>query len=82
LTPLHGGHGGLLCTAGLLNGVLGEGDQLQISHWRSVQFVDHWEEEEGETRILHDRERFSQELTLIFVNGETRILTHEKARPS
>lgn len=82
LTPLHGGHVGLLCTAGLLNGVFGEGDQLHIAHWRSVKFVDHWEEEEGETRILHDRERFSHELTLIFVNGETRILTHEKAKPS
>lgn len=82
LTPLHGGHVGLLCTAGLLNGVFGEGDQLHIAHWRSVKFVDHWEEEEGETRILHDRERFSHELTLIFVNGETKVLTHEKAKPS
>lgn len=81
LTPLHGGHVGLLCTAGLLNGVFGEGDQRHIAHWRSVKFVDHWEEEEGETRILHDRERFSHELTLIFANGETRILTHEKVRP-
>jgi hypothetical protein len=82
LTPLHGGHVGLLCTAGLLNGVFGDGDQLHIAHWRSVKFVDHWEEVEGETRILHDRERFSHELTLIFVNGETKILTHEKAEPS
>lgn len=82
LTPLHGGHVGLLCTAGLLNGVFGEGDQLHIAHWRSVKFVDHWEEEEGETRILHDRERFSHELTLIFADGDTRILTHEKAKPS
>ena len=82
LTPLHGGHVGLLCTAGLLNGVFGEGDELHIAHWRSVKFVDHWEEEEGETRILHDRERFSHELTLIFANGETKILTHEKAKAS
>jgi hypothetical protein len=82
LTPLHGGHVGLLCTAGLLNGVFGEGDELHIAHWRSVKFVDHWEEEEGGIRILHDRERFSQELTLIFVNGETKILTHEKAKLS
>jgi Uncharacterised methyltransferase family (DUF6094) len=81
LTPLHSGHVGLLCTAGLLNGVFGEGDQLHIAHWRSVKFVDHWEEEEGETRILHDRERFSHELTLIFVSGETKVLTHEKAKP-
>lgn len=80
LTPLHGGHVGLLCTAGLLNGVFGEGDELHIAHWRSVKFVDHWEEEEGNARILHDRERFSHELTLIYVNGETKILTHEKTK--
>jgi hypothetical protein len=82
LTPLHGGHVGLLCTAGLLNGVFGEGEDLHIAHWRSVKFVDHWEEEDGDTRILHDRERFSHELTLIFANGRTQILTHEKADPS
>ena len=29
ITPLHGGHVGLLCTAGLLNGVFGQGD-----NWR------------------------------------------------
>jgi hypothetical protein len=82
LTPLHGGHVGLLCTAGLLNGAFGEGEHLHIAHWRSVKFVDHWEEEDGDARILHDRERFSHELTLIFVDGKTQILTHEKATPS
>jgi hypothetical protein len=79
LTPLHGGHVGLLCTAGLLNGVFGEGEQRHIAFWRSVKFVDHWEEEDGDARVLHDRERFSHELTLIFSNGKTQILTHEKA---
>ncbi len=80
LTPLHGGHVGLLCTAGMLNGVFGEGEDRHIAHWRSVKFTDHWEEQEEEdgTRILHDRERFSHELTLIFVSGKTQILTHEK----
>jgi hypothetical protein len=79
LTPLHGGHVGLLCTAGMLNGIFGEGDGRHIAHWRSVKFTDHWEEEEEDgTRILHDRERFSHELTLVFVNGKTQILTHEK----
>jgi hypothetical protein len=38
-----------------------------------------WEEEEEDgTKILHDRERFSHELTLVYANGETQILTHEK----
>ena len=79
LTPLHGGHVGLLCTAGMLNGVFGEGEARHIAHWRSVKFTDHWEEEEEDgTKILHDRERFSHELTLVFANGKTRILTHEK----
>lgn len=79
LTPLHGGHVGLLCTAGMLNGIFGEKADRHIAHWRSVKFTDHWEEEgENGTKILHDRERFSHELTLVFSNGRTRILTHEK----
>jgi len=79
LTPLHGGHVGLLCTAGMLNGVFGQGEDRHIAHWRSVKFTDHWEEEEADgTRILHDRERFSHELTLVFANGKTQTLTHEK----
>jgi hypothetical protein len=79
LTPLHGGHVGLLCTAGMLNGVFGEREYRHIAHWRSLKFTDHWEEEEDDgTRILHDRERFSHELTLVFANGKTQILTHEK----
>jgi len=79
LTPLHGGHVGLLCTAGMLNGIFGQGEDRHIAHWRSVKFTDHWEEEEEDgTKILHDRERFSHELTLVFSNGRTEILTHEK----
>jgi hypothetical protein len=79
LTPLHGGHVGLLCTAGMLNGVFGEGEDRHIAHWRSVKFTDHWEEQEEDgTKILHDRERFSHELTLVFANGKTQILTHEE----
>jgi SAM-dependent methyltransferase len=83
LTPLHGGHVGLLCTAGMLNGVFGEGQDRHIAHWRSVKFTEHWEEEEEDgTKILHDRERFSHELTLVFANGKTQILTHEKKNVS
>lgn len=83
LTPLHGGHVGLLCTAGMLNGVFGESADRHIANWRSVKFVDHWEEDDEDgTKILHDRERFSHELTLIFADGRTKILTHEKKNPS
>lgn len=79
LTPLHGGHVSLLATAGMLNGVFGTGEDRHIAHWRSVKFVDHWEEEEPNgTIIKHDRERFTHELSLAFVDGRTQILTHEK----
>jgi hypothetical protein len=82
LTPLHGGHVGLLCTAGMLNGVFGERELLHIAHWQSVKFVDHWTEEEDDgTTVVHDRERFSHELTLIFADGRTQVLTHEKQSP-
>jgi SAM-dependent methyltransferase len=37
LTPLHGGHVGLLCTAGMLNGIFGEGETRHIAHWQSVK---------------------------------------------
>ncbi len=70
---------GLLCTAGMLNGVFGKDELLHIAHWKSVKFTDHWEEEEEDGAIVvHDRERFSHELTLIFADGRTHILTHEK----
>lgn len=79
LTPLHGGHVSLLATAGMLNGVFGQGDDRHIAHWRAVKFVDHWEETEPSgTIVKHDRERFSHELSLVFADGRTRILTHAK----
>ena len=79
LTPLHGGHVSLLATAGMLNGAFGEAEDRHIAHWRSVKFVDHWEENEPKGALIkHDRERFSHELTLVHADGRTRILTHEK----
>lgn len=77
LTPLHGGHVSLLATAGMLNGVFGQGEDRHIAHWRSVKFVNHWEESEPNGALVkHDRERFSHELTLVFADGRTRILGH------
>ena len=74
LTPLHGGHVGLLCTAGMLNGIFGEGEARHIAHWQSVKVVDKSEEEEDGKTIIREKERFSNELTLVFSTGETAIL--------
>lgn len=75
ITPLHGGHVGLLCTAGLLNGVFGEGEQRHIARWRSVKHVTEFHEEEGDTKIIRCREKWSNELRLLYVTGKVVKLT-------
>ena len=74
LTPLHGGHVGLLCTAGMLNGIFGDGETQHIAHWQSIKLVDKSEEEEDGTTVIREKERFSNELTLVFCTGETTSL--------
>jgi uncharacterized methyltransferase DUF6094 len=74
LTPLHGGHVGLLCTAGMLNGIFGEGESRHIAHWQSVKLVDKSEEEEDGKVVIREKERFSNELTLVFSSGEVAVL--------
>jgi hypothetical protein len=75
ITPLHGGHVGLLCTAGLLNGVFGEGEERHIARWRSVKHVTESHEIDGETKIVRRREKWSNELRLIYAGGKTMKLT-------
>jgi len=75
ITPLHGGHVGLLCTAGLLNGVFGQGEGRHIARWRSVKYVTEFHEEEGDTKIIRRRERWSNELRLLYATGKAVKLT-------
>ena len=59
---------GLLACSEMLNGFFGEDEVRHIAHWRSVKYVDEFNEEgevEGET-IIRKRERFSHELTLAY----------------
>ena len=75
ITPLHGGHVGLLCTAGLLNGVFGEGSDRHIARWRSVKHVTTFVEQEGDAEVIHHRERWTNELRLVYADGRTLKLT-------
>lgn len=77
LTPLHGGHVGLLCTAGMLNGVFGQGEQRHVAHWQSRKYTQTWKEEDEGKDVRHIREYFSHECTLLWANGTAQILTHE-----
>jgi hypothetical protein len=81
ITPLHGGHVGLLCTAGLLNGVFGDGEERHIARWRSVKHVTTFIEDDGDTQIVHHRERWTNELRLVYEDGRTLKLTETPAKP-
>jgi hypothetical protein len=80
ITPLHGGHVGLLCTAGLLNGVFGQGDDHHIARWRSVKHVTTFVEQDGDAEIIHHRERWANELYLVYADGRTLKLTETPAK--
>ncbi len=75
VTPLHGGHVALCAVAGLLDGVFGSGEDRHIAVWRSVKVTDCFEDvEEDGTIIRRERERFTNELTLLYAPGKTAIL--------
>ena len=75
LTPLHAGHVGLLACSGLLNGIFGSENQRHISCWQAVKIVDKTEEEDEEGVItVREKERFSNELTLVFTTGQVATL--------
>ena len=66
LTPLHSGHVGLLACSGLLNGIFGSNDQRHIAFWQAVKVIDKTEEEEDGVITVREKERFSNELTLVY----------------
>jgi hypothetical protein len=75
LTPLHAGHVGLLACSGLLNGIFGSGDERHISCWQAVKLVDRTEEEDDQGIVtVREKERFSNELTVVYSTGQVAIL--------
>ena len=74
LTPLHGGHTALLAVSSMLDGIFGSDNERHLAAWHSVKVVDKKEEEEDGVITITERERFSNELTLIFVTGQVATL--------
>jgi len=75
LTPLHAGHVGLLACSGLLNGIFGDGDQRHIAFWQAVKLVDKTEEEDEKGIVtIREKERFSNELTVVYSTGQVALL--------
>jgi hypothetical protein len=66
---------GLLTTAGLLNGIFGEGPDIHVARWESIKVTDRFEEtDENEVTTIRERERFTQSLTVVYADGTTAIL--------
>ena len=58
----------------MLNGIFGEREARHIAHWQSIKIVDRTEEEEDGATVIRERERFSNELTLVSASGEIAVL--------
>lgn len=78
IIPLHGGHVGLLSTAGLLNGVFGQGDDRHIARWRTVKYVTTFKVKDDDYTEVRKQERFSNEVALVYEDGRTSVLTDKK----
>ena len=75
LTPLHAGQVGLVACSGLINGIFGSGEERHIAAWKSKKITTKLtEEEEDGTTVIRERERFVQELSVVFATGETGTL--------
>jgi hypothetical protein len=77
LTSLHQGHVALLCTSGMMNGCFGEDRDRHVAYWESVKVVDRREEEEDGAMVIHEKERFSQRLTLLYADGRMALLSEK-----
>ncbi len=75
LTHLHAGHTALLAVGGLLNGIFGSNEDRHIATWSSVKVVDKTTEEDEQGVItIREKERFSNELTLVYATGKIATL--------
>ncbi len=75
LIPLKSGHIGLLAVGGMLNGIFGSGDERHISFWQAVKLTDRVEEEDEQGIVtVREKERFSNELTVVYSTGKVAVL--------
>jgi hypothetical protein len=66
---------GLVACSGLINGIFGSGEERHIAAWKSKKVTTKFTEEAADgTTIIRERERFVQELSVVFATGETGTL--------
>jgi hypothetical protein len=65
----------MVACSGLINGIFGSGEERHIAAWKSKKVTTKLtEEEEDGTTVIRERERFVQELSVVFATGETGTL--------
>ena len=65
----------ICAVSGMLDGVFGSGESRHVTAWNAVKVIARSEEVEDDgTIVRRERERFVNELTLVFASGETAIL--------
>lgn len=47
----------------------------KFARWRSIKHVTTFAEDDGDVQIIHHRERWTNELRLVYADGRTRKLT-------
>jgi hypothetical protein len=60
--------------------VFGQGSERHIARWRTVKSVTVFEVRENGFKEIHKRERFTNELALIYEDGRTLVLGEEKRK--
>jgi hypothetical protein len=61
----------------MMNGCFGDGKDRHVAYWESVKVVDKREEEEDGVTVIHEKERFSQRLTLLYADGRIALLSEK-----
>jgi len=62
--------------------VFGSGSDRHVAYWESIKVVDRVEEdaEDEKTMVIHEKERFSQRLTLLYADGRIALLSEKSSR--
>jgi hypothetical protein len=82
ITQLHGGHVALLAASGALNGVFGEGTDRHMANWSPARMHHQSVQREEDGTVINRKwSSFSLKLLLLYEDGRTKVLTHQKLKP-
>jgi len=81
ITQLHGGHVALLAASGALNGVFGESADRHMANWSPSKMHHHSVQREEDGTVINRKwSSFSPKLLLLYQDGRTKVLTHQKSK--